>query len=108
MKKSLRLLIIVLIGITFSVKAFSQDANSVFKVKVDFRCMNGKTRLENHFADVKGINYYKVEFDTKTMIFKYDSKIISKDKIIEKIEKVGYYTEFSDRSIVLKPACKRQ
>jgi copper chaperone CopZ len=106
MSKNIKLLIIVFLGLSFSLSGYAQDSKTTdLKVEVDFHCMNGKAKLENHFAEINGIKSYIVDFETKTLNLKYNSEVISKDQIIKEIENVGYYTEFSDRSKPIKKAC---
>ena len=106
MSKNIKLLIILFLGLSFSLSGYAQDSKTTdFKVMVDFHCMNGKAQLENHFAKIKGIESYEVDIETKAMTFKYKAKVISEDQIIKEIENIGFYTEFSDRSKPIKKAC---
>jgi copper chaperone CopZ len=106
MKKLLTVFFALFVALSFSLSAFAQDnAATDLKVKVEFHCANGKALLESKLAEVPGIKSFVVDLETKIIDFKYDAAIITREGIIAEIEKIGYYTEFSDKSKEIKKAC---
>lgn len=106
MTKLFRLSLLLVSVFLFSATTFAQDAETAeFKVTVGFHCANGKQLLETKLAEVKGIESFVVNLETKVIDFKYDPTIISKEGIITEIEKIGYYTEFSDKNKEINKAC---
>lgn len=104
MKKLLTICFALFAVLSFSISTYAQDISEL-KVKVDFHCPNGKQLLETKLAEVPGIKSFDVNLETKVIDFKYDSAVITKDGIVAEIEKIGYYTEFSDKSKEIKKAC---
>ncbi len=104
MKNLLKLALISIISISFSISAQAQSTED-YKVTVGFHCANGKQLLETKLAEVKGIESFVVNLETKVIDFKFDPAIITKEGIVAEIEKIGYYTEFSDKNKEIKKAC---
>jgi len=103
--KNLLKLFILITGISFAVNTNAQDALTAFNVKVDFHCPNGQKKVETGLAELDGVESIVVDFETKVVSLKYDESVINQEQIISKIEEIGYYTEFSDRSKPIKKAC---
>lgn len=99
--------IILVIAVTaLSLTLSAQDARvGDFSCKVEFHCANGKQLLETKLAEVPGITSFVVNLETKVIDFKFDPEVISVKGIIAEIEKIGYYTEFSDKNKEIKKAC---
>ncbi|MDR2009751.1 MAG: heavy-metal-associated domain-containing protein [Bacteroidales bacterium] len=106
MKKILKFLLLsgVIVLLNFSVNAQEVKTENI-KMKVEFHCGHGKKALETKLKEVKGIESFVVDFETKTIDFNYDPESINKDGIVEAVENIGYYTEFSDRTKQLKSSC---
>jgi copper chaperone CopZ len=97
-------LLIAVTALSFSLSAQDGRAGD-FSCKVDFHCANGKKLLETKLAEVPGITSFVVNLETKVIDFKFDPEVISVKGIIAEIEKIGYYTEFSDKNKEIKKAC---
>jgi copper chaperone CopZ len=76
-----------------------------FKVKVFFHCANGKALLDNRLSALKGVESAVADLETKIVSIQHNPEIISHEKLIEIIEQIGYYTEFSDQSKPINKAC---
>lgn len=85
--------------------ASKKGDGEITKIKVDFHCRNGKKLIETKLSEVNGIVSVDADLATKVVSIKADPKVIDKDGLVEAIEKIGYYTEFSDRSKKIKRAC---
>lgn len=106
MKNFFKSLLIIVPVLFFAASVFAQESKTaVFSCKVDFHCPNGQKLLETKLAEVKGINSFVVNFETKVIDFKFNPDVITKDGIVAEIEKIGYYTEFSDKTKEIKKAC---
>lgn len=106
MKTLLKFVLVASIVLGFSLTSSAQETGAdEFKVEVGFHCANGKKLLETKLAEVKGIESFVVDLETKVITFQFDSAIISKDQIVAEIENIGYYTEHSDKNKEIKKAC---
>ncbi len=106
MKRILKILLLSGTIFLLSLGVNAQEAKTEnVKMKVDFHCGHGKSTLETKLKEVKGIESFVVDFETKTIDFNFDPKVITKDGIVEAIENIGFYTEFSDKTKELKRAC---
>ncbi len=76
-----------------------------FKVKVQFHCANGKALLEGRLGALKGVNSAYADLDTKVVTIEHDPSVITQEYLIDIIEKIGYYTEFTDPNKPIKRAC---
>lgn len=83
----------------------SNDKDSVLKVKVFFHCANGKKLLETRLAEVDGVVDVDADLETKVLSIKHKTAVITKEGLVEAIEKIGYLTEFSDPNKKIKKAC---
>jgi len=98
------LMFLFLIGVG-SVQAQVTAEPVVFKVKVFFHCANGKALLENRLGALKGVESVVADLETKVVSITHDPEVITKEKLIELIEQIGYLTEFSDPNKQIKKAC---
>lgn len=90
----------------FSISLFAQEVKTAdFSCKVEFHCANGKKLLETKLAEVPGITSFDVNLETKVIDFKFNPDKITKEGIVSEIEKIGYYTEFSNKEKEIKKAC---
>lgn len=106
MKRLFKSLLILVPVLFFALSIYAEDSKSTdFSCKVEFHCPNGQKLLETKLADVQGINSFAVNFETKVIDFKYNPDVITKEGIVAEIEKIGYYTEFSDKTKEIKKAC---
>jgi copper chaperone CopZ len=78
---------------------------AVFSVKVHFHCANGKALLENRLNALNAVESAVADLETKVVTITYDPAVLTQEKLIELIEQIGYYTEFSDQSKKIKKAC---
>lgn len=81
------------------------DKEQVLKVKVHFHCANGKKLLEARLADLNGVADVNADLETKVVTIKHNTEVITKEGLVEAIEKIGYLTEFSDPNKKIKKAC---
>lgn len=99
----------IVLGFLFHSFCFSQvsDQKSTesFKVKVFFHCANGKALIEKKLGEIKEIESVVADLETKIVTVTYNSGSLTHEKIIEYIEGIGYYTEFSDQTKPIKKAC---
>jgi len=109
--KATKLFALIAIICIFTVNALAQNPvpkatakDNTFKAKVDFHCGGGKTRIENHFKDMKGIKSVNADLATKVVTIEHNSELISTEKLVLEIEKAGHRTEFTpkDRKVVSK------
>ncbi|MCX7862565.1 MAG: heavy-metal-associated domain-containing protein [Bacteroidales bacterium] len=100
MKKFLVLFILV----TSSIVLFAQKSSEL-KVKTFFHCANGKALIEKELKKVEGIYSVNADLETKVVTIQYDEKKQNKESIVAAIEKIGYYTEFSDQNKKINKAC---
>lgn len=99
------ILVILTISL-FSLSVVAQEVKTAdFSCKVEFHCANGQKLLETKLAEVTGITSFVVNLETKVIDFKFNPDVISKDGIVAEIEKIGYYTEFSNKEKEIKKAC---
>jgi len=107
MKPLFKFVLVISIAMGFSITSNAQESGSdEFKVEVGFHCHNGKKLLETKLAELKGIESFVVDLETKVITFQFDSSIISKDQIVAEIENIGYPTEFTDKNKKIEKACK--
>lgn len=83
----------------------SNDNEQELKVKVFFHCANGKKLLEARLAELDGVIDVNADLETKVLSIKHNTKVITKEGLVEAIEKIGYLTEFSDPNKKIKKAC---
>ncbi|MCX7954293.1 MAG: cation transporter [Bacteroidales bacterium] len=76
-----------------------------FKVKTFFHCVNGKIQIEKELSKIEGITYVNADINTKIVTVKYDKAKCDTNKIINEIERIGYYTQYSDKKKRIKRAC---
>ncbi len=110
MKTTLKLSAFIAIALFMTFSAYAQTKpvpkatakENTFKVKVDFHCMGGKNRIENHFKDVKGVKKVNADLATKIVTVEHDSDKISTEQVVLEIEKAGHRTEFTpeDRKVI--------
>lgn len=81
------------------------DKDPVLKVKVFFHCANGKKLLETRLAEVDGVVDVNADLETKVLSIKHKTAVITKEGLVEAIEKIGYLTEFSDPNKKINKAC---
>jgi len=81
------------------------DEKEEIKIHVYFHCGHGKAKLENQLPQVEGIDEVYADLKTKIVTINFDNSIITKDEIVESIEKIGFYTEFSDKTKKLDSGC---
>ncbi len=106
MKNLFKLIFVLFATFSFSFTALAQDAKiDHFKVKVEFHCANGQKLLIDKLSAVPGVKSVDVNLETKVVDFTYDTNITSKDGLVKEIEKVGYYTEFSNKETEINKAC---
>lgn len=78
---------------------------NVFKVKVGFHCPNGKKLLETKLSEVNGVTKVNADVETKIVTIEHNSEIVSTKALVEAIEKIGYFTEYSDTTKPIQKAC---
>ncbi len=78
---------------------------SEIKIKTFFHCGNGKALIEKELPKVEGIYSTVADLETKVVTIHYDETKLNKESIITAIEKIGYYTEFSDKNKKIRKAC---
>lgn len=110
MKNLTKLLPVLSFIVLFSFTACSQSSQGsepdtqqpTFKVKVDFHCMGGKNRIENHFKDVEGVIEVDADLKTKVVSIVYMPDVIEKETLVLEIEKAGHRTELTpdDREVI--------
>lgn len=106
MTKIIKSFLVIFIITLFSISLFAQEVKTAdFSCKVEFHCANGKKLLETKLAEVPGITSFVVNLETKVIDFKFNPDVISRDGIIAEIEKIGYYTEFSNKNKEINKAC---
>lgn len=96
------LLLFLFIGLS-SILFAQQQAE--FKVKTFFHCANGKALIERELSKIEGIYSVTADLETKVVSITFDEKKQNKESLIAAIEKIGYYTEFSDKSKKINKAC---
>lgn len=109
MKKLIPVLValFVLVGTSVSYAQSPAKATTLteFKVKVTFHCANGKALIEKELIKTDGIKKVSADLETKVVTVSYDSNKTNREKIIEAIEKIGYYTEFTPKDKKIEKAC---
>lgn len=76
-----------------------------YKIKVHFHCPKGKALLENRLNAHQAIESAVADLETKIVTLKYNPDMVTEEYIIDMIEKIGYYTEFSDTTKKIEKAC---
>jgi periplasmic mercuric ion binding protein len=107
MKHIISISVLVLLFICSSQLSAQTSASTpeTLDVKVFFHCANGKALLENRLGALRGISSAVADIETKIVTVVYDPAVITRDKILEMIEQIGYRTEFSDPDKPIKKAC---
>jgi copper chaperone CopZ len=95
--------IIYLIGLNNSV--FANVDESTIKIKTEFHCNGGKTKIESEISKIDGVISVVADLETKIVTIKYDSAKLNKDKLVEAIEKTGHKTEFTKEGTKIKSDC---
>jgi len=75
------------------------------KVKVFFHCPNGKKLLETKLSGAEGVQSVVADLETKVVTIIYDPQLLNQEKLVDMIEQIGYYTEFSDKDKKINKAC---
>ncbi|HBF89264.1 MAG TPA: hypothetical protein DDX39_11545 [Bacteroidales bacterium] len=107
--KSLKTFLVVILPILFLLSinksAISQVAESELKIKVEFHCNGGKSKIEKDVSQVDGVKSIVADLESKIVTIKYDSAKLDKEKLVDAIEKTGHKTEFSKKDAVIKSDC---
>lgn len=100
---------LIFFGFFFSLFLFanaqSESETVNYKIKVHFHCAKGKALLENRLNAHQAIESAVADLETKIVTLKYNPDMVTEEYIIDLIEKIGYYTEFSDKSKKIEKAC---
>jgi len=104
MKSSKNLLSVVLPVIAFllfscSGNAQNQVTTSELKVKTEFHCNGGKTKIETEIAKLDGVTSVVADLETKIVTIVYDSAKQSKETLVAAIDATGHMTEFSKTEV---------
>ena len=67
----------------------NQNDRALFKV-VGMYCVSCKPIVEKQLKDEKGIKKIGVDYMTDSVVVEYDSALINKEEIKEKLENSGY------------------
>lgn len=92
------------IFLALSTILFAQQ-QAEFKVKTFFHCANGKALIERELSKIDGIYSATADLESKVVTIKFDEKKQNKESLVAAIEKIGYYTEFSDKNKKINKAC---
>ena len=65
------------------------------KIKTEFHCNGGKTKIETEVAKVDGVSSVIADLETKIVTIVYDPAKQNKESLIKAIEATGHMTEFS-------------
>lgn len=87
----MKTIIILFIGIIFSLKIQAQTTIITSTVTVKGNCDDCKERIENA-ADIKGVKTSNWNKDKKVLTVTFDSKKVTLTQIEEAISKAGYAT----------------
>jgi copper chaperone CopZ len=87
-----------------SVFVYSQEKSEI-KIKTFFHCANGKALIEKELVKVDGVYSVVADLETKIVTIQFDEKKQNKENLVSAIEKIGYYTEFSDKNKKIRKAC---
>jgi copper chaperone CopZ len=107
--KTLKTLLIVALPILFLLSgskiSVAQTGESELKIKVEFHCNGGKSKIEREVSQVDGVKSIVADLETKIVTIKYDSSKLNTDKLVAEIEKTGHRTELSKKETVIKSDC---
>jgi len=67
----------------------------LIKIHVDFNSATEKATLEQELPTKRGIFSAKADLQTKEVVVDYDPAVTDKKHIVEAIEQIGFFTEFS-------------
>jgi len=74
---------------------FAQGKEKEIKIKTNFHCNGGKSKIESELSKEVGISSVFADLDTKIVTIKYDPSKQNKKKLVKAIEKTGHTTEFT-------------
>ncbi|MFA5851032.1 MAG: heavy-metal-associated domain-containing protein [Bacteroidales bacterium] len=90
--KSLTLVLVALFVLTNNINAqdkkIKKDAEVTFSVSID--CPSCVKKLEAKLPFENGVKDLKVDLETKTVWFKYQSDKTTKEKLASALDKLGY------------------
>jgi len=84
------LLVIFFIGSANNLKAQDKPVEKVAKFEVSMHCNSCKSKIERDLAFEKGVKEVKADLEQKTVTVKYTEGIITEDKLVAAIKKLGY------------------
>lgn len=96
--------LITFLFFALSIVIYAQEKSEI-KIKTFFHCGNGKALIERELGKIDGINSAVADIETKVVTIQFDEKKHNKETLVAAIEKIGYYTEFSDKNKKIRKAC---
>jgi len=71
------------------------QTTSEVKIKTEFHCNGGKTKIETELAKLDGVTSVVADLETKIVTIVFDPTKQSKETLVAAIEQTGHMTEFS-------------
>jgi mercuric ion binding protein len=82
--------LVIFLSLLFVGYSFSQEKKPTVTIKTNSECGDCKDRIEGKLNYTKGIVFAELDYKTKLLTVKYNSKKITLDQIRKIVSEIGY------------------